>query len=192
MALKVDWAEIRRLWSLNLMTNMALAERFGMSESTLRARAKKEGWQRDLSESVRLEREDIMRRQSVSEDTEESELVTIEANLQSRVLVKEREEIDRLCDAARDTEDELIKLLKEYRITTNKDRLFELDKASGVLKKVVESRKILIDMRRRNYGINDNANGDANKEKNPLSELFAALSGSVIGVTAQLDDDDKE
>jgi hypothetical protein len=191
MALDVDWLEIRRLWSLNLMTNIALAERFGMSESTLRARAKKEGWQRDLGESVRLEREDIMRRQ-LDEAAEESELVTIEANLQSRVLVKEREEIDRLCDAARDAEDELIKLLQEYRVTTNKDRLFELDKASGVLKKVVESRKILIDMRRRNYGINDNANGDANKDKNPLSELFSALSGSVIGVTAQFDDDDDE
>ncbi|WP_169740980.1 hypothetical protein [Methylomicrobium agile] len=146
------------------MNNSELARKFGMGESTLRTRIKREGWQRDLSESVRLEREDIMRRQLVK-DAEESGLITAEAGLQSRVLVQEREEIDRLCDAARDAEDELIKLLQEYRVTTNKDRLLELDKASGVLKKVVESRKILIDMRRRNYGINDNANGDANKQK---------------------------
>jgi hypothetical protein len=200
MALKVNWAEVKRLWALGTLSNNALAEQFGMAESTLRARIKKENWQRDLSEDVRLKREAKMRMKAVLDkaaDLSDEELTDSEAEIQTQILMDEREEIDRLREAARQTEEEILELIrkspkdKAQEIAEKRIRLTELEKAARTLRTLVETRRVLIDMRRRNYGINDNANGDANKEKNPMSELFAALSGNVIGVTAQLDDDDE-
>jgi hypothetical protein len=200
MALKVNWAEVKRLWALGTLSNNALAEQFGMAESTLRARIKKENWQRDLSEDVRLKREAKMRMKAVLDkaaDLSDEELTDSEAEIQTQILMDEREEIDRLREAARRTEEEILELVrkspkdKAQEIAEKRIRLTELEKAARTLRTLVETRRVLIDMRRRNYGINDNANGDANKEKNPMSELFAALSGNVIGVTAQLDDDDE-
>ncbi len=48
------------------------------------------------------------------------------------------------------------------------------------MKLLTETRKTIIELRRRNYHINDNANGDADKP--PLLDLFSVLSGHIIGI----------
>ncbi len=49
----VDWAAIQAEWRIGVLSNYALAEKYGISETRIRQRAKKEKWVRDISEEVR-------------------------------------------------------------------------------------------------------------------------------------------
>lgn len=50
---KYDWEAVERDYRAGLLSIRNLAARHGVPESTVRSKAKTEGWQRDLSESVR-------------------------------------------------------------------------------------------------------------------------------------------
>ena len=55
----------------------------------------------------------------------------------------------------------------------------ELEKKANILKKLVETRKTIIELRRRNYNITDNSNGDAPQPLPIMDDktLAAKLSG---------------
>ena len=48
-----DWEAIERAYRAGQLSVRALAEKFGVSHPAVSKRAKKEGWQRDLTEQVR-------------------------------------------------------------------------------------------------------------------------------------------
>lgn len=48
-----DWEAIERAYRAGSLSLRAIAEKFGSNEGTIRSRAKKHGWQRDLTEQVR-------------------------------------------------------------------------------------------------------------------------------------------
>ena len=48
-----DWEAIERAYRAGLLSIRAIADKFGSNEGTIRSRAKKHGWQRDLTEQVR-------------------------------------------------------------------------------------------------------------------------------------------
>lgn len=48
-----DWEAIERAYRAGLLSLRVIAEKFGSNEGTIRSRAKKNGWQRDLTEQVR-------------------------------------------------------------------------------------------------------------------------------------------
>jgi len=53
MATKNDWDEIEAKFSAGIKSVMAIAKEHGITEGAIRKRAKRDGWQRDLSGSVR-------------------------------------------------------------------------------------------------------------------------------------------
>lgn len=48
-----DWESIERAYRAGQLSIRAIADKFGSNEGTIRSRAKKHGWQRDLTEQVR-------------------------------------------------------------------------------------------------------------------------------------------
>lgn len=48
-----DWEAIERAYRAGQLSVRAIAERYGVNHSTILKRARKEGWQRDLTEQVR-------------------------------------------------------------------------------------------------------------------------------------------
>ena len=48
-----DWEAIERAYRAGSLSIRAIAERYGTSESTIRSRASRNGWQRDLTEQVK-------------------------------------------------------------------------------------------------------------------------------------------
>ncbi|MGP0016860.1 hypothetical protein [Pseudomonas sp.] len=48
-----DWEAIERAYRAGLLSLRAIADKFDSSEGTIRSRAKKHGWQRDLTDQVR-------------------------------------------------------------------------------------------------------------------------------------------
>lgn len=50
---KPDWEAIERAFRAGSLSIRAIAERYGTSESTIRSRANRNGWQRDLTEQVK-------------------------------------------------------------------------------------------------------------------------------------------
>jgi hypothetical protein len=53
MAKQPDWEGIERAYRAGQLSIRAIADKFGSNEGTIRSRAKKHGWQRDLTEQVR-------------------------------------------------------------------------------------------------------------------------------------------
>lgn len=78
MKKKVDWEAVEKAYRADQLSLRALAEKFGTSESTVRSRAKAEGWLKDLSDAVRsATREKISRSssRSVSGAQEDAQIV---------------------------------------------------------------------------------------------------------------------
>lgn len=48
-----DWEAIHGLYRGGLLSIRAIADRFGVSDTAIRSKAKKNGWQRDLTDKVR-------------------------------------------------------------------------------------------------------------------------------------------
>lgn len=51
----IDWEKVEREYRLGKMTFQEMAEKFDVDASSITRRAKKEGWERDLSVQVKLE-----------------------------------------------------------------------------------------------------------------------------------------
>ena len=56
----MDWEAIRGTYRCHTMGNRLLAEIHGVSEGAIRARAKREGWTRDLAAACRAEARRIL------------------------------------------------------------------------------------------------------------------------------------
>lgn len=57
-----DWEAIERAYRAGQLSVRAIADQFGGNEGTIRSRAKKHGWQRDLTEQVRSATKDKLSR----------------------------------------------------------------------------------------------------------------------------------
>lgn len=160
----IDWDAIERDYRAGIKTLREIAGEHEISHVAINKRAKKHEWTRDLSAKIEQKREELVTKASVTSLVTKSDEVTIiktAAELQAGVILVEREEIKRLGEHADSLEAQLDKSGEDLR--TN----------ATVTKQIVEIREKIINMRRRNFGINDNANGEANK---PDVSKLAAMS----------------
>jgi len=163
---QVDWESVEREYSLGVKSNVEIGSVFNISEASIRARAKKFEWKKDLSAKVRIAAESKLREvncESKYEDVvnrklTEKELIESTANIQATVILEEREDVKRLTRICELLEKQL------ETIANDPDSEEDLEKKARINKTLIESRDKVFNMRRRNYGINDNANGDADKE----------------------------
>ena len=88
---EVDWEEIERLYRADLRTFAQLASDFGVADSTVRRRAKKHGWKRDLKNRIKERANAIVQEravQSLASDMVSSDDMTIEENAQITANVR--------------------------------------------------------------------------------------------------------
>ena len=160
---KIDWESVEREYSLGIKSNVEIGGQFDISEASVRARAKKFDWKKDLNAKVKIAAENKLREANcdskyedvVNRKLTEKELIEVNANIQATVILEEREDVKRLtriCEA-------LEKQLESIAVDPNSEE--DLEKKARINKVLVETRDKVFNMRRRNYGINDNANGDA-------------------------------
>jgi hypothetical protein len=176
----VDWLAVEADYRPNKLSLRAIGEKYGCTEGAIRKRAKKEGWVRDLSEKIKSKADDLVRREAVRNSTQ-NEKGIVEANAQNSatIQINERKDVSNARRIAMSLLDEL-----ESQVT-NKDlyeRLGELlqspddrgvDKLNEIYHKVIsfggrtdnmkklgDTLKVLIDLERRVYKIDDDSSTD--------------------------------
>ena len=109
-------------------------------------------------EIVKKKADEIVSRASMQSDKQSTKASRIQskAELQAGALLLESDEIRRLSNIAKDFEIELLGMAPEFGAGPN-----DLMKRTTVLKTLTDTREKIINLRRRNLGINDNSNGDA-------------------------------
>lgn len=162
----IDWEAIEREYRAGIMTLRAMAGQHGITEGTIRARAKKEDWPRDLSAKIAAQTEALLRKAELRTDyATERESVKAAASLQADYIFKSRKDITK--------QEEITQRLIEELETCGDD----LSKRASINKQLAETRKILIGLQRQALNIKDGESQEENSAATkPLRiELIALL-----------------
>ena len=183
----VDWESVERDYSAGLLSLREIAAKYGVDESGIRYKAKRNGWTRDLSKKIeqRTEdklRKDLLRSELRSENTI-SEKEVIEANAQVIVNIKlgHRTSIKKVNSLVESLLDE-IETLNESKSVEN------LPMRVDVTKKLMDTLKTSIDKERQAFDIQDKTT----PVDGAINTLIGAIQGKSIGVPnrqADFDDD---
>lgn len=193
---EIDWLQIEADYCVGLLTLREIADKNpGVSHVTILRRAKKEGWVQDLSERVKKRAEQLVTKRTLTEDETKQlavtsqQMIEVAAKNQADLIMQHRKLLPRFKKLVED-------LLGELEIQTKDPVLFEqlgeimhapddkgVDKLNAMYQKVIstpgrvgsikqlaETLKILINLERQAFGLSDNGNGDADKEK-PKDEV---------------------
>ena len=154
----IDWDAIEKEYRAGIRSLRDIADEFGVAESAIRKKAGKEEWLRDLTAKIKIKAIELVRKTEVRKEVRninnketEKEIIESVAQSQADVLLNERADIKRLSGLCEKFEGEL---------DVYSD---DLDKKARIMKSLTDTRKVIIELRRRNYNINDNSNGDADK-----------------------------
>jgi hypothetical protein len=91
---QVDWESIERRYRAGQMSNRMLAEEYGVSEGMIRKRARKEGWTKDLSDTVRKAvRSELVRTEVRTPHATEREVIETAAATGATVVRTHRKDI---------------------------------------------------------------------------------------------------
>lgn len=187
----VDWEAMRPDWMAGVKSVLQLSEEYGVSRAAILKHWGKEGLERDLAGKIKAKADALVTQSLVTSQVTPEGRVTerevIEANAQNSatIQINERKDVSNARRIAMSLLDEL-----ESQVT-NKDlyeRLGELlqspddrgvDKLNEIYHKVIsfggrtdnmkklgDTLKVLIDLERRVYKIDENPDGDENKKVN--------------------------
>jgi hypothetical protein len=173
----IDWDAIERDYRQGIKTLREMADAHNVSHVAITKHAKKFDWTRDLSAKIKAKTDELVTSRQVNKSVNkltEPELIKSAAELQAGALLQESEEIKRLSRIADKFESEL------ERIPESPDAdPADLEKRTRILKQLSEIREKIINLRRRNLNINDNANGDADKKPaavaTPTTDYISSL-----------------
>jgi hypothetical protein len=185
VSVSVDWDAIENDYRAGIKTLRQIAEEQGITHGAINKRAKRDGWERDLSAKIKAKAAALVSKDAVSKEVSSAALVTeravVEANaeLQAGIIRAHRTDITRyraLCqtmlgqlEAESDTPElfEQIGVLLSAPDDNGQDKLNEAyrkaislpSRIDGV-KKLAEALKTLIGLERQAFGIDDRAGVD--------------------------------
>lgn len=124
---KVNWESVELAYRANVKTVAQIAKEFGLKDSTLRSRAKRNGWSRDLAKRIKLEADKIVNENAVKREVgrlESMDNTTVEENakLTASIRISHREDIGK----ARQLSMMLFEDLKAQIGADNRQRLEDL------------------------------------------------------------------
>jgi len=95
MARRIDWEAIEAEYSAGVKSVNSIAKEHGIAEGTIRKRAKRDGWQRDLSKSVRSAvKSKLVRGAGTSSDVRtDSDIIDSASDEITHVIVGHRKQI---------------------------------------------------------------------------------------------------
>jgi len=180
---QTNWKKIEADYCAGIKKVQEIADEHGLTKGAISNRAKRYDWTRNLAPKIKAKAEEIVNKVRVNKDVNkskkftpsENEVIKSAAELQAGVIIQETEEIKRLCRIADEMETKLEQIGQDIRDgealakelgepVEFGDQLLELDKRAKIMKQLTEVREKIINLRRRNFGINDNANGEANQQ----------------------------
>ncbi|MGO2504824.1 MAG: hypothetical protein ACTH7L_01775 [Psychrobacter alimentarius] len=204
--IEVDWDEIERLYRADLRTFAQLASDFGVADSTVRRRAKKGGWKRDLKNRIKERTNQIVQERAVNSlasDQVARDDMTIEENAQltANVRLSHRQDIrtarqismtlfDDLqaqlgAENRQRLEDLFIAALKEGSVDVSAleayERVIALPTHVRVMKDLADTMTKLVTLERQAYGLDD-------VDSSPVDALTTLLhsiansNGNAFGV----------
>lgn len=173
----IDWESIELEYRAGVKTLREIASSHGITHGAINRRAIRDDWTRNLSAKIQSKADAIVSKAEVSKKVSKKNLVTekqiieVNANIQATVILEEREDVKRLTRICELLEKQL------ETIANDPDSEEDLEKKARINKTLIESRDKVFNMRRRNYGINDNANGDADEKPTSKKITFEVISG---------------
>jgi hypothetical protein len=170
MAAKTDWESIERVYRAGSLSIRSIADKHGISDTAIRKRATKHGWQRDLTEKVREStREKLVRsqvREPSSQQTED-EIIEEASSEAANIVLQHRAGLadwraiaEKLCCA-----------LSGMDVTEDNH-----DKFARSLNAGVDAQLKVIKGERQAYNL-DTEEGD--KDTHSISDLMDALSSEA-------------
>ena len=187
----VDWERTELDYRAGVKTLRQIADEYGISEGSIRKRAKREGWTRDLSIRIQAKAEELVRKEAVrkvvrKEQSAYHEREVVEANGQAvaDVILGHRKDIRRTMLLVLDMTSNMEKLIKPEcqemldqlgvlmckpddrgvdKLNELYNYIISLPNLVKMTKSLAETLRILIDAQRKAFGIDDkyNPNDDA-------------------------------
>lgn len=194
----VDWERIEVEYRAGVLSLREIADKYGITEGAIRKRAKRDGWERDLSAKIKAKTESLVRKELVRstvriETATEKEVVDATADAVAFIEIKQRKDIGRNRTLA-------MSLMEELEASTDNKELFSQlgeimsgseevsDSMKALYRKVVSmparidsmqklanTMKTLIDLERKAYGID----GEKRSADDKLDDLLAMLDGKA-------------
>lgn len=196
----IDWEKVQRLYVAGRLTLKEISEQCGgVSQSSIRLKAKQLEWQRNLSGAIKerarakIAQIDVQEliEQSAHESAHESattikKAIEEAANTQAGVVIRHRNEMRKLSEQANRL-DELFGAMLDAVDPTRTDvseagdpvvslNVGDVLKMTQVYKNMVDSKAKLIDKERQAYGIEDGDEGSGEDE--PTEIVVNLVSGS--------------
>lgn len=97
----VDWEGVEREYRAGIRSLRDIADEFGITETAIRKKAKKEEWTRDLSAKVKAKADELVRKEEVrslvraANQESEREQINVSAQMLADKLLNQREDIQR-------------------------------------------------------------------------------------------------
>lgn len=205
-----DWERIEVQYRANTLSLREIASEHGITEGAIRKKAKAEGWERDLSGKVKAKADALVRKEQVRSEVRagsaetEKQVVEVEAQVQARIRLSHRKDIERNRNLLRKLVDELehqtdnmdlLRQLGEIMYSPDekgKDRLNEvyhtiisLPERTKTMKALGETLKVLIGLEREAFGITAQE-----QAADPLAELFKQVARSSLPIAKTVPADD--
>lgn len=204
--LKVNWEKVELAYRANVKTVAQIAKEAGLKDSTLRSRAKRKGWSRDLGKRIRLEADNIVNANAVKREVgrlESMDNATVEENakLTASIRISHREDIGKAralsmmllddlkaqigADNRARLEDLFIAALKAEVVDASQleayERVTSLSNHVRVMKELADTMTKLVTLERQAYGLDD-------MDSSPVDALTTLLhsiannNGNAFGV----------
>lgn len=157
MARRYDWEAIEAEYSAGMKSVSAIAREYGLTEGGVRKRAKRYGWQRDLSKSVRsaVQAKLVRGECPPSETRTDSDIVDDASDEITQVVIGHRKDIREWRGIA--------KKLAATLMVLDPDASNH-DKYARSLNAGIDALGKAIKMERQSYGMDDEKSGDAPHE----------------------------
>ena len=184
MAAKCDWAAVERDYRTGCFTNRELGRRHNVSESSIRNRADKREWQKDLSEMIRQrvrEKTGRAAAAAVTEATNDAEIVEQAAEAGAQLVRGHQVVIARTRDITQQYVERIHEQVAAGKITvmTQKGEPVEIDIPLDYVGKSIghatQSLERLIKLERQAHGL------DTDKERESTGKSLEDLLAEAAG-----------
>lgn len=191
---QIDWEKAEGQYRAGIMSLREIASEHGVSEGAIRKRAKRDGWERNLTARIAEKAEALVRKAEVRSEVraeDEKAIVEANANLQAGAILNQRKDVGRARGVVQklfaeleaqldnlDSFESLGELMEDPE--GNQDKLNDLYRKVMALpsrtdtaKKLAESLRILVELERKVLRIKDDDPSDEpGKERHNIEVRF--------------------
>lgn len=214
-----DWERIELDYRAGVKTLRQIAAEHGITHGAINKRAKRDGWERDLSERIQQKADSLVSKSAVSTpvsaERRAAEREVVEANAQAiaDVRLAHRHDIQRsrritmalLEELESETGAETVALLQElgYLLRREDDKgqdklndlyhkVISLPSRAKTMKDLGESLRVLVALERQAFGLDDKSNGEVDALTSLLHSLAKGNGNSLQPVAQDPEHEDGE